>query len=109
MFVRKTQTGVENKINYPEVCLSGLAGKIDMPRMRTQHKLRNYKCFSLKVICADISKVVTPLFCTTIDFSIRDSSVPSAYIQQDTIASGKKKTFNDALLHSAPTNAKEVI
>lgn len=109
VFVRKTQTGVENKINYPEVCLSGLAGKIDMPRMRTQHKLRNYKCFSLKVICADISKVVTPLFCTTIDFSIRDSSVPSAYIQQDTIASGKKNTFNDALLHSAPTNAKEVI
>lgn len=94
VFVRKTQTGVENKINYPEVCLSGLAGKIDMPRMRTQHKLRDYKCFSLKVICANISKVVTPLCWTSIDFSLRGSSVPSAYILQNTIALEQKKKKN---------------
>lgn len=39
--VRQTQTVMENKINYPEVCLSRLAGEIDMPGIRTQHMLRD--------------------------------------------------------------------
>lgn len=39
--VRQTQTGMENKINYPEVRLSRLAGEIDMPRIRTQNMLRD--------------------------------------------------------------------
>ena len=39
--VRQTQTEVENKINYPEVCLSGLAGENHMPRIRRQHMLRD--------------------------------------------------------------------
>lgn len=41
MSVRQTQTGMENKINYPEVRPSRLAGEIDMPRIRTQNMLRD--------------------------------------------------------------------
>lgn len=46
--VRQIQTAVENEINYPEVCLSGLAGDINMLRIRTQHMLGNLEFFFLE-------------------------------------------------------------
>lgn len=49
-FVRKTQTGVENKINYPEFSLSGLA-EIDMPRMRTTQAQRLEMFFTEGYLC----------------------------------------------------------